>query len=206
MLAGEEEAWKKLASLDPDEVAECSGAEYWDEEDVFVVLAFGKPYLIDYNEREIREIGPEYHFHFDHATHFSLLAPLYLSSCTPAEPSGRLVSPRSLPNGSAFFQGPYEIPEEVLAHHFGSNPNNLIQAAKKLGGIETDGGDAAVVIPTLPRIPVTVILWVGDLEFPARAQMLLDETAIQHLGLDALWASLILTSEALIQVAGPHSH
>lgn len=204
MLAGEEQAWKKLAPMDPEQVAGCSGAEYWDEEDVYVVLAFGKPYLVDHNERQIREIGPEYHFHADHATHFGLMVPLYLSSCTPVEPSGNLISPRSLPHGAAFFKGPHEIPEEVLAHHFGSNPGRLIEAGEKLGGARTKGGDAAVVIPTLPRLPVTVILWVGDLEFPARAQMLLDDTAAQHLGLDALWAALILTAEALIQVAGPH--
>lgn len=204
MLAGEEEAWKKLASLVPEEVAECAGAEYWDEDDVYVVLIFGKPYLIDYNERQIREIGPEYHFHFEDATHFGLLVPLYLSSCTPVEPAGRVVSPRSLPHGEAFFKGSHEIPEEVLAHHFGSNPGKLIEVGEKLGGTRTEGGDAAVVIPVFPRLPVTVILWVGDLEFPARAQMLLDATAESHFSLDALWATLIITAEAITHVAGPH--
>lgn len=204
MLAGEQEAWNKLAGLDPTQVVECSGAEYWDEEDVFVVLVFGKPYLVDINEQQIREIGPEYHFHYEESTHFKLLLPLYLTSCSKEQPSGKLVSPKSLPHGQAFFKGSHAIPEEVLAHHFGSNPGNLIRAGEKLGGTRTAGGDAAVVIPTFPRLPVTVILWVGDLEFPARAQMLLDSSAQQHFGLDALWAALILTAEALVQVAGPH--
>ena len=203
MLAGEEEAWNKLASLEPTKVVECTEAEYWEEEDVYVVLVFGKPYLVDYNQRLIREIGPEYHFHFEDSTHFNLLVPLYLSSCTPAEPAGRLISPKSLPHGAAFFKGAHEIPEEVLAHHFGSNPDRLIEAGKKLEGTRTDGGDAAVIIPVFPKLPVTAILWVGDLEFPARAQMLLDASASRHFSLDALWAALILTAEALIQVAGP---
>lgn len=204
MLTGEQEAWKNLADLDPEKVVECTDAEYWEEEDVFVVLIFGKPYLVNVNEHEIREIGPEYHFHYDHATHFGLLVPLYLSSCAAAPPSGKLVSPKSLPHGAAFFKGPHEIPEEVLAHHFGSNPNNLIAAGEKLGGTRTAGGDTAIVIPSFPLLPVTVILWVGDLEFPARAQMLLDETTADRFGLDAIWAALVFTAEALIQVAGPH--
>lgn len=203
MLAGEKEAWKKLASLDPDRVVECTGAEYWEEEDVYAVLVFGKPYLVDFIERQIREIGPEYHFHFQHATHFNLLVPLYLASCPKAEPSGHLVSPRSLPQGEAFFKGPHELPEEVLAHHFGSNPDRLVETARKLGGTRTEGGDAAVIIPVFPKLPVTVILWVGDLEFPARAKMLLDETAAR-LPLDALWALLMMTAEAMTQVAGHH--
>lgn len=204
MLAGEEEAWKKLAFLDPDGIVECTEAEYWDEEDVYVLLIFGKPYLVDYHEHQIREIGPEYSFHFEDATHFNLLVPLYLSSCASTDPSGRLVSPRSLPQGAAFFRGPHELPEEVLAHHFGSNPGKLIDTAEKLGGTRTEGGDAAVIIPTFTKVPVTVILWVGDLEFPARAQMLLDDTAAEQLPIDALWATLIMTAEAITYVAGPH--
>lgn len=204
MLAGEEEAWKKLASLNPDDVVACTGAEYWDEEDVYVVMVFGKPYLVDYLEREIREIGPEYLFHLEDSTHFNLLVPLYLSSCVPTEPSGRLVAPKSLPHGEAYFKGPHEIPTEVIAHHFGSNPARLIEAGEMLGGARTEGGDAAVIIPTFSKVPVTAILWVGDLEFPARAQMLLDDTAPQQFPLDALWATLVMTAEAMIHVAGPH--
>jgi hypothetical protein len=204
MLAGEEEAWKKLATLDPYEVAERTGAEYWDEEDVFAVLVFGEPYVVDVGERKIREIGPHHHFHADDSTHFGLLAPLYLVSGATAEPTGKLVAPRSLPHGGSFFQGPHELPTEVIAHHFGSDPKHLIKVGRELGGRPASHGDAAVTIPTFPRLPVTVILWVGDLEFPARAQLLIDETAPLHFQLDALWASLLMTCEALVQVAGPH--
>lgn len=204
MLAGELEAWKKLEALDPYEVAERTGAEYWEDDDVFVVLVFGEPYIVNVAEREIREIGPHHIFHAHDSTHFSLLVPLYLVNCTKAEPSGVLVAPQSLPHGAAFFRGPHEMPLEVIAHHFGSNPGHFIDVGKKLNGIPADHGDAAVTIPVFPRLPVTVILWVGDLEFPARAQVLLDETAPVQFQLDGLWAAVLMTSEALIQVGGPH--
>ncbi len=204
MLAGEEEAWKKLEALDPFEVAERAGAEYWDEDDVLVVLVFGEPYIVDVTEREIREIGPHHHFHASESTHFGLLVPLYLASCSDAKPSGKLVSPESLPHGVAFFKGSHELPTEVIAHHFGSNPAHFEKIGKTLGGEPAEYGDAAVTIPVLPHLPVTVILWVGDLEFPARAQLLLDESISPHFQLDAIWAALLLTSEALVQVAGPH--
>jgi len=203
MLTGEEEAWQKLEALDPYEVAERCGVEYWDEEDVFVVLVFGEPCLVNVREREIREIGQYHHFHHEESTHFGLLVPLYLVSCTEAEPTGKLIAPQSLPHGAAFFKSPHDLPTEVVAHHFGSNPKHLLEAGKELGGRPDEHGDAAVTIPTFPRLPVAVILWVGDLEFPARAQLLLDETANRHFQLDALWATLLMTCEAVIQVAGP---
>ena len=204
MLAGEKEAWKKLEQLDPYEVAERAGAEYWVEDDVYVVKVFDEPYIVNVGDREIRAIGPPHHFHAHDSTHFGLLVPLYLVSCADVEPAGALVAPGTLPHGAAFFKGPHELPAEVIAHHFGSNPGHMIDSAAELGGKPVEHGDAAVSIPTFPRLPVTIILWVGDLEFPARAQLLLDETAPRHFQLDALWATILMTCEALIQVAGPH--
>lgn len=203
MLAGEKSAWEKLESVDPVEAAELAGAEYWEDDGVFVVPVFGQAFLVNPDQREIREIGL-HSFHLEESTHFNLLVPLYLASCTDAEPGGKHVSPQSLPGGSAYFKGPHELPLEVIAHHFGSNPNRLLEVGEKLRGKSVEHGDAAITIPTFPKLPVTVILWVGDLEFPARAQLLLDETAPRHLPIDALWGSLIMTVEAMTQVAGPH--
>ena len=139
MLTGEEEAWKKLEALDPHEVAERCGVEYWDE-DVFVVLVFGEPCLVNVREREIREIGQHHHFHHEESTHFGLLVPLYLVSCTEAEPTGKLVAPQSLPHGAAFFKGPHDLPMEVIAHHFGSNPNISSKQERNLAADRTNMG------------------------------------------------------------------
>lgn len=190
--------------MDPGIIAERCDLEYWEDDDAFVLEVFKAPYVVDIQQRQVREIGPRHQFHAHDSTHFALIAPLYLASCAGATPSGRLVAPNSLPNALAFFHGPHELPLEVLAHHFGSNPDNLMRAGRELGGEAVDLGDAAITIPTLPRVPVTIILWVGDLEFPARCQMLVDETAPSQLPLDAIWATLILTAEAITQVAGPH--
>ncbi|RJQ42332.1 MAG: DUF3786 domain-containing protein [Gaiellales bacterium] len=204
MLAGEKTAWEKLEAMDPQEIAERCDLEYWEEEDAFVLEVFKAPFVVDIQQRQVREIGPHHHFHAGDSTHFSLIAPLYVASCRDVIPSGRLIAPQSVPGGQAFFKGPHELPLEVLAHHFGSNPDNFLRAGKELQAEKVEQGDAAVRVPTLPRMPVTIILWVGDLEFPARCQMLIDDTAPEHFPVDAIWATLILTAEAMIQVAGPH--
>jgi hypothetical protein len=51
-----------------------------------------------------------------------------------------------------------------------------------------DGGDRAYEFPFFPRLPVRLLLWLADAEFPARVVFLFDRTADQHLQLDGLWA------------------
>lgn len=205
MLAGELEAWKKLALRDPFETAECAGAEYWEDEDLFVTPVFGQAYVADPDAREVREIGL-HEFHLEDSTHFNLLVPLYLASCTPVELSGKPVSPQSLPGGAAFFKGPHELPNEVLAHNFGADAEKFIQTGAMLGGRPVEGGDAAVAIPVFPRLEVTVIVWLGDLEFPPRAQMLLEASAATYFNIDAIWATLVMTAQALVQLGGHGAH
>ena len=149
MLAGELEAWKKLELRDPEEAAACAGAEYWEDEDVFVVPVFGQAYLADPEAREVREIGL-HEVDLEEATHLNLLVPLYLASCTNPEPAGKVISPLSLPGGAAFFKGPHEIPNEVIAHNFGADLEKFTETAQALGGRAVDGGDAAVLIPVFP--------------------------------------------------------
>ncbi len=201
MLAGELKAWEKLEGRDPEEVAACAGAEYWEDDAVFVLPVFGQAFLVDPDSRKIREIGL-HQFHLDDVTHLNLLAPLYLASCALPEPSGRMISPGSLPGGAAFFRGPHEIPNEVIAHNFGSDPEKFMEAGAKLAGRTAAGGDAAIAIPVFPKVIVTVILWTGDLEFAPRAQMLLEETAVSHLSIDALWAVLVMTAQAMVKLGG----
>lgn len=203
MLAGEAKAWETLRQLDPETVARRSGAAIDENGSAYSLEVLGHGFVADPEERHIREAGG-HHVHVYELTHFRLLVPLYLASCAATEPSGRLLAPASLPHGRSFFSGPYELPTEAIAHHFGSNPDNFVAAGGKLGGTRVDYGDVAMTLPVFPRLPVTMILWVGDLEFPARVQMLIDETAPEHLPLDALWASIVMASQALRQAGGPH--
>ena len=50
----------------------------------------------------------------------------------------------------------------------------------------------------LPKIPVMLVTWGSDEEFEASASILFDETACEHLPLDALWAAVNLTVDELM--------
>ncbi|HKN19317.1 MAG TPA: DUF3786 domain-containing protein, partial [Dissulfurispiraceae bacterium] len=67
----------------------------------------------------------------------------------------------------------------------------------ELGGESTNYGDAALRIEPFPRLPMTLILWLQDEEFPARAELLVDSSCTMHLPVDVI-CSIALTTVMLI--------
>jgi hypothetical protein len=125
----------------------------------------------------------------------------YLLTAQDEPPAGEMVSPRSLPSGDFFFRGPHDFPTERLVHAFGERVEAFRKAAEKIGGRPVAAGDAAYEFAALPRVPMTVILWQTDEEFPARVQILVDRGAHRQLPLDALWVLANVLAKRLIAVA-----
>jgi hypothetical protein len=86
-----------------------------------------------------------------------------------------------------FFRGPHLFPVKPLENRFGNDGERFLQAGKKLGGTEVPGGDVAFQVMALPRIPVQVLLWLADEDFPARITFLFDATIEEHLHLDVIF-------------------
>jgi len=92
------------------------------------------------------------------------------------------------PTGPMFFRGLHRMPTDELEQAFGRNPAGFASTSRSLGGKKVDGGDCAFEFVFLPRLPVKLILWLSDEEFPARMIFLFDRSANQHFQLDGLWA------------------
>ena len=93
---------------------------------------------------------------------------------TGVELSGKWISYAELPYGMLHYR-PFQTEAVVpLAETFGGQPGRLLQLSRALGGQEIGIGDVGIVIPVLPRLPVAVILWTADEEFPAKANMVFD--------------------------------
>jgi hypothetical protein len=56
-------------------------------------------------------------------------------------------------------------------------------------------GDAAICLPVFARVPVTLILWEKDDEFPAEIKVNFDSTVSGHLPLDIIWATVNVVSK-----------
>ncbi len=105
----------------------------------------------------------------------------YLTWAKGSPLTKHLISLKELPEARNYFRTYSKRTLKPLTDHFGKEPTKLTQVAPKLGGGKIDLGDASVTIATLPRVPITLVLWHGDNEFPSQANILFDESISDYL-------------------------
>ena len=125
----------------------------------------------------------------------------YVLESKDIEIAGEWVSPLELPHGAQFFRGPHGLPVHGIAARFGNTEQDFRAASRKIGGTPLEFADAAYAFDVFQRIPVAVLLWLKDDEFPARVSLLVDRTAHLQLRLDALLGVFYILEEFLLQTA-----
>ena len=100
----------------------------------------------------------------------------YLLAQSDENPSGNWVAYREIQGASFYFSAFVKRAIDPLKKMFGNNIQGLVKAAEMLGGQVITAGDAGFEFRVLPRIPVQLILWESDDEFPPEANILFDET------------------------------
>jgi len=192
--AGESKAWDLLAASDPATVCAHAGADFDPREGTYRVSSFGRVFTVNPVERLIlgSEPGSEV-FLTRYVSLFRLSLLWYLLKATAARPSGKLVNPTGLPGGDIFLKGSHVLPLDALAAKYATRPEAFLESGAALGGIPAAYGNAAVVLSPLPKVPVTILLWTEDDEFPARAGLLFDATCTAHLPLDVLWSVALMS-------------
>ena len=108
-------------------------------------------------------------------------------------PSGKWIAYREIPGAAFYFSAFVKRAIEPLKKVFGQNTAGLVKASTALDGKKVASGDAAFEFAILPNVPLQVILWAGDDEFPAEANILFDQTIGDILSPeDAAWLAGML--------------
>lgn len=171
----------------------------YSEGEGYSVRVFGSSVAVDPIARTISGSSPEAELVLTKAGYFSRLSILhYLLGARPLEPSGRLVSPLELKSGQFFRAGSHELPLDKIAARFCADPDGFVRVALRFGGRQVAHGDAAMELSPLPRVPVTLVFWCEDEEFPARAYLLFDDTCEQHLPADILWSVAMMCALVML--------
>lgn len=91
------------------------------------------------------------------------------------------ISFKELPGGSIYIEPFTNRCIRPLIHLFGNNLASFQESAEKFGGVKREYGDMSYGFYPLPRIPVTLVIWAADEEFPANANIIFDESAADYL-------------------------
>ncbi len=99
----------------------------------------------------------------------------YMLSGTPSPLTDNWISYREIPGASFYYSAFVRRAIDPLKKVFGQNVDGLLRAGDLLGGKTIDTGDAGYEFKLFPNIPVRLILWVGDDEFPSEANIVFNE-------------------------------
>ena len=171
----------RLRNASPAVLATCTGATHRVQEGELQLSLFGDPVVVttsdwlvlDGRTREAASLN----------TQAMLLYHLATTDGSPV--MGRWISFRELPGGGFYHQAFQGYTGNEIAKHFQNRLAAFEQAAEELNGRREDVGDAAYTFQALPRIPLMVVYWLGDEDFPPSARVLFDASAGRHLPTDA---------------------
>lgn len=100
----------------------------------------------------------------------------YLLRASEDPASGELITFRQVPDGQFYFDAFQRRSRDPLLATFGKDHELFRSCAAVLGGQPVDNGDMGMVFNVLPGIPIQLILWRGDEEFPPEASILFDSS------------------------------
>ena len=199
MSPGEEKAWENLGNSNPDEVCRRTGAIFDHTSGLYSLKSFGEDFSLFPQDKKISGTTPEgdalvkkLAFFF----HFSVVC--YLNSAKDISLTGRLIKPVNMKEGQLFFRGSHLLPLDRVAEKYGSDRDGFLKRGDALCGEQISYGDAALRLFPLPRVPLVVILWIADEEFPPRADLLFDSSSEIQLPIDVVWSIAMMSLIAFL--------
>ena len=195
-LGGEAKAWEALALLRPQDVCSAAAVSRDRLSRSYTIRSFGIDFTVSPEMRTITSSDPRSVPFLDRYKDFFRLSVLwYLTSAKDIPATGRLIRPIDVKGGQRFFSGTHVLPLDQIAERFGRDKVSFVAQGLKFGAEIVPFGDAAVRLYPLPRVPVTIILWLQDDEYPSRAALFFDSTVDFQLSLsDIVWSVAMLAT------------
>jgi hypothetical protein len=172
-------ARSEFRKIDPKTLAQNSGA-------VFQVGSKGAVLHLPFFYRKIEISWPEGEvISLEGAKDLSLqgqgLIMHYLVQAKGAPLTNTWITFREIPSGEFYYPAFVKRAKEPLVRTFGSQPELLIDLGTKMGGTKGAEGNVALCFQTFPHVPVCLIIWAGDNEFPPDGNLLFDSSISKYL-------------------------
>lgn len=173
-----QEALNRFKQRDPCDMAAKSGTDYRPETSSFIVRSFNREIEVGYPGGETVFSGTG----MLPLMGWRLVIINYLVRAGGKPLQGQLITYKELENGLVFYANFYRNNIMTLSRHIKDlAPEKLGKAYRNLGAETREGADLSVVLPALPRFPITIKLWFPDDELPGSANILFDASANNYL-------------------------
>jgi hypothetical protein len=173
-----------LKNKKPEQLASRTGTLYSPKGDS------GGEFQFSFWSRELVLEFPEFTGHFvdtgDAINTFDLTMLAYYFDLSDGAPiANEWIAFNQIPGGMFYAQAFQGYSGDELAKVFGNDSDAFIDANERLGGRREFFGNLAFSYQVLPRVPIMVVCWLGDEDFPPSYRMLFDANAHHHLVTDA---------------------
>lgn len=130
----------------------------------------------------------------------------YLIKASGPTLGGELIPYEDIPGLRHYFPVYEKRVLKPLQTAFGNDRYAFLEAGLSLGATKQEYGDASFTLQTLPRIPISFILWEGDTEFPPLVKTLFDPTISGYLPLeDIVVVSKLAATRILKEARSQHT-
>ena len=180
--------FQELAGKDSGEVCRRALCSYSPNDRCYTLSILNEEYGIYPHESRITRVsdGKE-----DITIYMALFIICYLLGSKDTPIHKEWISEKDIPGGLTFFTGPHAIPVDLITQNRNDHIRSFVNSCKQLSGTPIDMADAAFLFRMAPRIPVAVLLWEKDDEFPAESRLLFDRTITEHLALDVIFGMTV---------------
>ena len=120
-------------------------------------------------------------------TKITILHYLITSKASKGTPlTGKLVDFRQVPGGNFYYSTLIKLVHKPFLETFGEKPQVFVSAGKSIGGNEADFKDFSMKFQVFPNVPVIVVLYKGDEEFPPDCKFLFDSNIVDYLSAEGI--------------------
>ncbi|MDY6881353.1 MAG: DUF3786 domain-containing protein [Thermodesulfobacteriota bacterium] len=200
--AAAELAWQSLKGKDVELVARLSGGrlERGSRQGVGITLTFlNKNLHIGWPDMAFSVEGSD----DEPPLQEQVLVLHYLVGSNGPLTPGDWISFQQVPDGRFYMDAFMKRARDPMVSAFGERPETLVQLAEKVYKTRPlDYGDFSIVVQALPHVPVALILWKGDEEFPPDGSILFDESISGILSAEDIAWLAGMTVYPLIGMAG----
>jgi hypothetical protein len=182
---------KGLEDKNPKRIADRSGAYFEADSGGNAVLT------MDFLNKKVFITWPDLAFYFKESEEElpiqqQVLLLHYLNGASGAKITGEWIAYQEVPDGKFYLDAFVRRAKNPMVQGFGHRPGLLVKLATEVYGARPlNEGDVSVEVQALPMVPVALILWKGDDEFPPEGTILFDRSV-----------SDILSAEDIAWLAG----